>query len=97
MYMGDVKSKTFLDTNASSATYVAAAAQPTSTFTLANTSFGTNTARKKLLVEELKGTGEVSYTMISYMYVYAMCIHIVVSSIMIYSKSAGLRPPRNAP
>ncbi len=46
MYMGDVKSKTFLDTNASSATYVAAAAQPTSTFTLANTSFGTNTARK---------------------------------------------------
>ncbi len=46
MYMGDVKSKTFLDTNASSATFVAAAAQPTSTFTLAKTSFGTNTARK---------------------------------------------------
>ena len=46
MYMGDVKSKTFLDTNAASATYVAAAARPTSTFTLANTSFGTNTARK---------------------------------------------------
>ena len=46
MYMGDVKSKTFLDTNASSTTYVAAAARPTTTFTLANTSFGTNTARK---------------------------------------------------
>jgi len=46
MYMGDVKSKTFLDTNASSTTYVAVAARPTTTFTLANTSFGTNTARK---------------------------------------------------
>ena len=46
MYMGDVKSKTFLDTNASSDTYVAAAARPTTTFTLANSSFGTNTARK---------------------------------------------------
>ena len=49
MYMGDVKSKTFIDSNASSATYVAVAARPTSTFTLANSSFGTNTARKKLL------------------------------------------------
>jgi hypothetical protein len=46
MYMGDVKSKTFIDSNASSNTYVAAAARPTTTFTLANTSFGTNTARK---------------------------------------------------
>ena len=46
MYMGDVKSKTFLDTNASSDTYVATAARPTTTFTLANSSFGTNTARK---------------------------------------------------
>ena len=44
--MGDVKSKTFIDSNASSNTYVAAAARPTTTFTLANTSFGTNTARK---------------------------------------------------
>jgi len=44
--MGDVKSKTFLDTNASSDTYVATAARPTTTFTLANSSFGTNTARK---------------------------------------------------
>ncbi len=46
MYMGDVKSKTFLDTNASAADYVATAARPTTTFTLANSSFGTNTARK---------------------------------------------------
>ncbi len=46
MYMGDVKSKTFIDANASSATYVAVAARPTTTFTLANSSFGTNTARK---------------------------------------------------
>ena len=38
-YMGDVKTKTFIDDNASSATSVAAAAQPTSTFTLAATSF----------------------------------------------------------
>jgi hypothetical protein len=30
MYMGDVKSKTFIDANAASATFVAAAAQPTS-------------------------------------------------------------------
>tara|TARA_Y100000004_G_scaffold66281_1_gene74325 strand:- start:1680 stop:2276 length:597 start_codon:yes stop_codon:yes gene_type:complete len=44
--MGDVKSKTFIDTNASSNTYVAVAARPTTTFTLANSSFGTNTARK---------------------------------------------------
>jgi hypothetical protein len=44
--MGDVKSKTFIDSNASSNTYVAVAARPTTTFTLANTSFGTNTARK---------------------------------------------------
>jgi hypothetical protein len=46
MYMGDVKSKTFIDANASSNTFVAAAARPTTTFTLAKTSFGTNTARK---------------------------------------------------
>jgi len=46
MYMGDVKSKTFIDSNASSNTYVAVAARPTTTFTLANSSFGTNTARK---------------------------------------------------
>ena len=46
MYMGDVKSKTFIDANASSNTFVAAAARPTTTFTLAKTFFGTNTARK---------------------------------------------------
>ena len=45
-YMGDVKSKIFIDDNASSATFVAAAARPTTTFTLAKTSFGTNTGRK---------------------------------------------------
>jgi hypothetical protein len=45
-YMGDVKSKIFIDDNASTATFVAAAAQPTTTFTLAKTSFGTNTGRK---------------------------------------------------
>ena len=56
MYIGDVKSKTFIDTNASSATFVAAAAQPTSTFTLAKTSFGTNTARK--ITATTAGTGD---------------------------------------
>ena len=45
-YMGDVKTKTFIDDNASSATFVAAAARPTTTFTLAKSSFGTNTGRK---------------------------------------------------
>ena len=56
MYIGDVKSKTFIDANAASATFVAAAAQPTSTFTLANTSFGTNTARK--INATTAGTGD---------------------------------------
>ena len=56
MYMGDVKSKTFIDTNASSTTFVATAAQPTSTFTLANSSFGTNTARK--ITATTAGTGD---------------------------------------
>jgi len=46
MFQGDVKSRFFEDTNASSNTYVAVAARPTSTFTLANTSFGTATGRK---------------------------------------------------
>jgi len=46
MFQGDVKSKFFEDTNATSNTYVAAAARPTTTFTLANSSFGTNTGRK---------------------------------------------------
>ena len=56
MYMGDVKSKTFIDSNASSTTFVAAAARPTTTFTLAKTSFGTNTARK--ITATTSGTGD---------------------------------------
>jgi len=59
-YMGDVKTKTFIDDNASSATYVAAAAQPTSTFTLAASSFGTNTGRK--ITATTAGTGDGSKT-----------------------------------
>lgn len=60
MYMGDVKSKTFIDANASSATYVAVAARPTTTFTLANSSFGTNTARK--ITATTSGTGDGTKT-----------------------------------
>ena len=60
MYMGDVKSKIFIDDNASSATYVAVAARPTSTFTLANSSFGTNTARK--ITATTSGTGDGTKT-----------------------------------
>jgi len=60
MYMGDVKSKTFIDDNASSATYVAVAARPTTTFTLANSSFGTNTARK--ITATTSGTGDGTKT-----------------------------------
>ena len=60
MYMGDVKSKTFIDANAASATYVAVAARPTSTFTLANSSFGTNTARK--ITATTSGTGDGTKT-----------------------------------
>jgi len=60
MYMGDVKSKTFIDSNASSNTYVAVAARPTSTFTLANNSFGTNTARK--ITATTSGTGDSGKT-----------------------------------
>jgi hypothetical protein len=59
-YMGDVKTKTFIDDNASSATFVAAAAQPTSTFTLAKSSFGTNTGRK--ITATTSGTGDGSKT-----------------------------------
>ena len=58
--MGDVKSKTFIDDNASSATYVAVAARPTTTFTLANSSFGTNTARK--ITATTSGTGDGTKT-----------------------------------
>jgi len=59
-YMGDVKTKTFIDDNASSATYVAAAATPATTFTLANSSFGTNTGRK--ITATTSGTGDGSKT-----------------------------------
>ena len=55
-YMGDVKTKTFIDDNASSATFVAAAARPTSTFTLAASSFGRNTGRK--ITATTTGTGD---------------------------------------
>ena len=55
-YMGDVKTKTFIDDNASSATFVAGAAQPTSRFTLAASSFGTNTGRK--ITATTAGTGD---------------------------------------
>ena len=59
-YMGDVKTKTFIDDNASSATFVAAAARPTSTFTLAKSSFGTNTGRK--ITATTAGTGDNAKT-----------------------------------
>ena len=59
-FKSDVKSKFFEDTTASSATYVAAAAQPTTTFTLANTSFGTNTGRK--ITATTAGTGDGTKT-----------------------------------
>ena len=63
-YMGDVKTKTFIDDNASSATYVAAAAQPTSTFTLAATSFGTNTGRKITATTSGSGDGGKTVTIV---------------------------------
>ena len=63
-YMGDVKTKTFIDDNASSATYVAAAAQPTSTFTLAATAFGTNTGRKITATTSGSGDGSKTVTIV---------------------------------
>ena len=59
-YMGDVKTKTFIDDNASSATFVASAARPTSTFTLAASSFCTNTGRK--ITATTAGTGDNAKT-----------------------------------
>jgi len=59
-YMGDVKAKTFIDDNASSTTYVAAASTPATTFTLANSSFGTNTGRK--ITATTTGTGDGTKT-----------------------------------
>ncbi len=41
-----IEGKKIVSVDASSTTFVAAAARPTTTFTLAKTSFGTNTARK---------------------------------------------------
>ena len=63
-YMGDVKTKTFIDDNASSATFVAAAAQPTSTFTLAASSFGTNTGRKITATTSGSGDGSKTVTVV---------------------------------
>ena len=63
-YMGDVKTKTFIDDNASSATFVAAAAQPTSTFTLAKSSFGTNTGRKITATTSGSGDGSKTITIV---------------------------------
>jgi len=60
MFQGDVKSKFFEDDNASSNTYVAVAARPTSTFTLANSSFGTETGRK--ITATTAGTGDGTKT-----------------------------------
>jgi hypothetical protein len=56
MFQGDIKSRFFEDTNATSATYVAAADTPATTFTLANSSFGTNTGRK--ITATTSGTGD---------------------------------------
>ena len=63
-YMGDVKTKTFIDDNASSATYVAAAATPATTFTLANSSFGTNTGRKITATTSGSGDGSKTVTIV---------------------------------
>jgi hypothetical protein len=63
-YMGDVKSKIFIDDNASTNTFVAAAAQPTSTFTLAKTSFGTNTGRKITATTSGSGDGSKTVTIV---------------------------------
>jgi len=59
-FTSDVKSRFFEDTNASSNTYVAAAATPTTTFTLANDTFGTNTGRK--ITATTAGTADGSKT-----------------------------------
>ena len=60
MFQGDVKSRFFEDTNAESTTYVAAASTPATTFTLANSSFGTNTGRK--ITATTTGTGDGTKT-----------------------------------
>jgi hypothetical protein len=55
-FMGDVKSKFFLTTTASGTAVVAALAQPTSTFTLTGTSFGTNIGKQ--ITATTAGTGD---------------------------------------
>ena len=54
-FMGDVKSKFFLTTTAAGTAVVAALAQPTSTFTLTGTSFGTNIGKQ--ITATTAGTG----------------------------------------
>ena len=54
--MGDVKSKFFLTTTAAGTAVVAALAQPTSTFTLTGTSFGTNIGKQ--ITATTAGTGD---------------------------------------
>jgi len=55
-FMGDVKSKFFLTTTAAGTAVVAALAQPTSTFTLTGTSFGTNIGKQ--ITATTAGTGD---------------------------------------
>ena len=54
--MGDVKSKFFETTVAAGVAVIAAAAQPTSTFTLTGTSFGTNIGKQ--ITATTAGTGD---------------------------------------
>ena len=63
-FQGDVKSRFFEDTNAASATYVAAADTPATTFTLANSSFGTNTGRKITATTSGTGDGDKTVTIV---------------------------------
>jgi len=55
-FMGDVKSKFFLTTTAAGTAVVAALAQPTTTFTLTGTSFGTNIGKQ--ITATTAGTGD---------------------------------------
>jgi len=59
-FMGDVKSKFFLTTTAAGTAVVAALAQPTSTFTLTGTSFGTNIGKQ--ITATTAGTGDSGKT-----------------------------------
>ena len=55
-FIGDVKSKLFLTTTAAGTAVVAALAQPTTTFTLTGTSFGTNIGKQ--ITATTAGTGD---------------------------------------